>query len=607
MTRLAILATTAALATAAQAQDQDSFVLPEITLTAFQTPAEIGQTGATVDIVTRADLQAAGTTRVVDYLTTLPGISASSNGGFGTQTTLRMRGLPGQYVKVLVDGIDVTDPSGTQISFDPGALMIDDIDRIEVLKGPQSALYGSEAIGGVIAITTRRPDENGVRQAATVEYGSNASAKGSYSLTGRGDDYDFALTATRLKTDGFSAADEDNGNSEDDGAEASRVSASGSYQLGPDLRVGAAAFWQKTRADFDESFPAVADGIAPYVEVSRSKSRGARVFADYTIAGVNNHVSAQRYVIDRELTQDFGDYVTRGERTELTYKGDMQVHDQVTLAWGGTHSQETLDQGAVEADFIINSAFAEARLAATPDLDIALSGRHDHHSAFGSENTGRLALAWRVTDDWLLRAQIGTGFRAPSPYELYTPFYGNPDLKPETSRGIEFGAERKFANDGFVRATVFQSRITDLIDYDFTTSSYAQVAGDSRTRGVELSAAAPLTDRIRISGNFTYTDSEGPDGMPLNRVPARALNLRLEGDAGPSARYMLGLSHVSGLTDRGQDMPTYTVVNAAVEYDFSTSATGYLRIENLLDEEYQVVRGYGTSDRAVYAGIRASF
>ncbi len=607
MTRLAILATSAAFAGAAAAQQP--YVLPEITLSAYQTPAEIGRTGATVDVVTRDEWRASGATRAIDYLTTLPGISASTNGGFGTNASLRLRGLSDRYVKVLVDGIDVSDPSGTQISFDPGALLLDDVQRIEVLKGPQSALYGSEAIAGVISITSLQPHDEGTRQGAGLEYGSYGTVKGNYNLASKGRDYEVAVSATRITTDGFSAADENAGNTERDGAQATRLSGSGSYQLTPDLRVGAAAFWQKTRADFDEGFPAVADGTPPYVEVSRSKARGGRIFAEYTLGGVAHQLSAQRYVIDRQLTEDYGDYITRGERNEMTYTGDTRIDDRLSLAWGGTHSQETMKQTSegVDAGHIINSAFGEARFAATPDLDLALSLRHDHHSAFGGENTGRLALAWRVSPDWLLRAQIGTGFRAPSPDELYAPDYGNPDLKPETSRGVELGAERRIGDGGFARVTLFQSRITDLIDYDFTTSTYAQVDGDSTTSGIELSAAMPVTDRVRIAGNFTYTDSEGPDGQPLTRVPERALNLRLEGDAGTRSRYMMGVTHVSGLTDRGVDMPSYTVVNAGLEFDITPAATGYLRIENLLDEEYQVVRGYGTSDRAIYAGIRAAF
>ena len=169
------------------------------------------------------------------------------------------------------------------------------------------------------------------------------------------------------------------------------------------------------------------------------------------------------------------------------------------------------------------------------------------------------------------------------------------------------GIERSFANGASLRATAFRSVVTDLIDYSYATFHYEQIPGDSRSQGIELSGETPLGDRLRLSGNFTYTDTERPDGQPLERVPERVLNLRLDGDITDRSRFGLGLTHASGLVDRGTEMPSYTLIDASVEYDLTDRATGYLRVENLFDEDYQVLRGYGTSGRALYAGIRAEF
>lgn len=216
MSHRLLAATTALVAFTSPAlgQEAEPFVLPEITLTAYQTEAELGRTGATVEIATEEDLKRSGQTRLVDYLATLPGISATTNGGFGTTATLRVRGLAGQYVKVLVDGIDVSDPSSTQIRFDPGAMMTGDIARIEVLKGPQSALYGSEAIGGVISISTLDGAVPGTHHRAALEYGSYDTKRAAYSITNAGDRHALAFTLQHLDTDGFSVADEDDGNTE---------------------------------------------------------------------------------------------------------------------------------------------------------------------------------------------------------------------------------------------------------------------------------------------------------------------------------------------------------------------------------------------------------
>lgn len=606
MKRLAILAASTAAATipaAFSAQAQDAYVLPEITLSAYQTEAELGRTGATVEVVTKDDLDRAGDIRLIDYLATLPGVSSAANGGFGSQATLRVRGLASQYIKVLVDGIDVSDPSSTQIRYDPGALMTGDIARIEVLKGPQSAIYGSEAIGGVISISTLDAEQPGLYQRATVEYGSYNTKRGVYALTASNDRQAMALTVQHLDTGGFSIADEDDGNTEADGARSTRVTLSGQTRATDSLTLGAAGFWQNTDAETDSTFPALSDGS----DNSKSISRGLRVHADYDAGGARHSVAAQRSEIARQENYGGIIYPYDGTRTELEYKGSADIGSQVTLAWGGTHSQENFDGGGSSVGYITNSAFAEARYAATPDLDIAVSARHDHNSQFGSENTGRIALAWRPDDNWTLRAQWGTGYRAPSLYELYGAFVGTPTLTPETARGGEIGVEYAFDSGATLRATAFRSVVTDLIDYSFTSFAYAQVPGDTRTQGIELSGETPIGNALTLAGNFTYTDTERPDGQPLTRVPRRALNLRLQGDLSERARYALGLSHVSGLIDGGAEMPAYTVVNASAEYDLTDRATGFVRIENLLDEEYQVISGYGTSDRAVYAGLRASF
>lgn len=599
---LAILAATSA-ATALPATAQETYVLPEITISAYQTEAELGRTGATVEVVTRQELERAGKTRLIDYLTTLPGISATTNGGFGTQATLRVRGLAGQYVKVLVDGIDVSDPSAPQIRFDPGAMLTGDLQRIEVLKGPQSALYGSEAVGGVISISTLRADEAGTHKRAALEYGSHDTKRAAYSLTNSSDRHSLALTVQHLDTDGFSVADEADGNTEDDGARATRATVSARFEATDALTVGGAGFWQKTEAETDGDFPFLVDGN----DASNAISRGARIFAEYDTGGARHTVAAQRSEISRQEIFDGITYPYDGSRIEMEYKGSADVTPLVTLTWGGEHSHEEFEGDSVTAGYITNSAFAEARYAATSELDLALSLRHDHNSQFGNENTGRIALAWRPDTHWTVRAQWGTGYRAPSLYELYGAFVGVPGLIPETAKGGEIGAEYAFDSGALLRATAFRTVITDLIDYSFASFNYAQFPGDSRTQGVELSGETPLNDRLRLVGNFTYTDTRRPDGQPLERVPERVLNLRLEGDIALRSRFGIGIRRVSGMTDRDLPMPSYTIVDASTEYDLTDQTTGYLRIENLFNEDYQVLRGYGTTGRAVYAGIRASF
>jgi vitamin B12 transporter len=216
-------------------------------------------------------------------------------------------------------------------------------------------------------------------------------------------------------------------------------------------------------------------------------------------------------------------------------------------------------------------------------------------------------LAVRPAEGPVVRASLGSGFRAPSLYELFHPFYGNTGLQPETSVSAELGVEKTYDSGATVRITGFYTEIDDLIQYDFTTSKYAQVAGTSKTKGIEIAAEAPLSDTLSIFGSFTYTDARSNAGTRLMRVPTHDTVIGLDAQFGSRISAQATLQHVNGLTDLAGAMPSYTVANAVVTYDISDTTQAYLRVENLFDEEYQVINGYGTSDRAAFFGIRGEF
>lgn len=606
----AVLTTSAALilipALPAMAQDaaEEPTLLNEITLSANQTTAEVSRTGATVEVADARQIERAGNARAADFLTTLPGIAAFGNGGFGTATSLRLRGLGDSYIKVLYDGIDISDPSNPQITLNWGSILTGGLSRIEVLKGPQSALYGSEAIAGVVSLYSAPSDAPGFHQSAQLEYGSYATLNSRYAIAHNTDRANLSFSVQHFETNGFSVADENDGNTEADGARSTLVNLHGAVRVTDQVTVGAAFFWQDSDVQTDGSFPILADNA----DSSHAIRRGGRVYAQYDGDLTNHELSLQRSSTSREEVFGGFAYPYDGDRREITYTGSADVTPQSVVSWGASHSEETYQSsGSVAEGYITNSIFTEYRQALNPDTDLSLSARHDNVSEFGSKSTYRAALAWRVAEGWTLRAQAGTGIRAPSPYELHDVWSGNPDLVPETSKGYEIGVERDWINGANLRVSAFRNDIDKLIEYSNTTFKYQQTTGSSRVQGVEIAAEAPLTDRLTLTGNFTYTDSEGPDGRALDRVPRRMLNLRLDGEVTDRTNFGVTLQHMSGFNDGGAEMPTFTTVGALIEHQITDTTTGYIRVENLLDEQYQVIRGYGTSDRAVYVGVRASF
>ncbi|WP_339766155.1 TonB-dependent receptor [uncultured Pseudosulfitobacter sp.] len=598
----------ATLPRVALAQD-DAFDLGTITVSASQTPVETKRTGTVVEVAEQDDIEKSSSARVEETLDTLPGISVSGNGGLGSTTTLRIRGLPGKYIPVYIDGIDMTDPSSGQTSFGFGSLTTAGIDRIEVLKGSQSAIYGSEAIGGVINITTLRATEMGTQLRYSFEAGSYDTYSATFGVATKTERGELAFTFSHIDTNGFSAADENDGNDEADGYKGTTLFLTGAHQATDVVKLGFALNYIDSETEYDSFNP----GLTDTDDLSLITRKGARIYAEVD-GGVIQHTFSMNYSeTDREYKSG-GNSNFNGRRNELAYKGVTQM-GAVDLAFGASYTEEKSDVDGVKNTYEIASVFGEAQYAASEDVDLSFALRHDDHSTFGGFTTGRLAANWRITADTTLRASIGTGFRAPSLYELFDPLYGNSSLVQEESRSAEIGVEHRFAKDAQIKATVFYTEIDNLIDYfdpDGWTGPipgrFEQLQGASRTSGLELSGRVALGAGTDLFGSYTYTDGKDSSGNQLIRVPKHDFVIGVEADLSDKLSGQLVLNHVAGrANDGGNAMPDYTVVNASMTYDFSDTTEGYVRLENLTNEQYQTSYGYGTSDRAIYFGVRASF
>lgn len=593
--------------------------LEEIVVTAGLEETEASRTGASVSLLTEEDLQA-NEISLADSLARLPGLSFSRNGGLGATSKLRIRGLGSEYAAVRIDGLDVADPSATQTAFDFGGLATGGLSRVEVLRGSQSALYGSEAVAGVIDIRSFRPTDPGITGAASVETGSNDTWSGNLSSGLLTDRAELAFTVTRTITDGISSAAS---GSERDSFASTFATLYGAFDLTDTLRVGASALSADTVLDFD-GFGAI--GPVDSFDTTRGSLRGGRVFAEFSTGAVDHSFSLFQTTTKRETpvqeVWDIGYY--EGTQTGIAYLGGADLTEQIRLAFGAERTKEELIAGAgMPGSNETDALFGELRYAATPEIDLSLALRHDEPSDFDGKTTGRLAAAWRITDATILRGAAGTGFRLPSTYERFGG-YASEDLQPETSRSYELGVERLFGDAGSLEVTLFDTTITDRIGFDFAETScgsgfgcYAQVDGDTRSRGVELSGRMTIAEGWELFGNYTYTDAKTTDlGVETRsvRVPRHDLVLGVDGRLADGLIGSLTVQHVSDVMDTAvvfgnpdEPLDDYTLTNASVTYAVSDSADAYLRVENLFDEEYQTVRGYGQPGRSIFAGLRARF
>lgn len=589
---------------------QQTFDLGTIALSSSLSPVELGRTGTTVEVLEGVD-SGGNDTSVIKRLDRLPGVNSTSNGGLGTSGNIQVRGLPSRYVGVRVNGIDVSDPSSTQAQFNFGGLTPSGIERVEVLKGSQSALYGSESIAGVVNISTFTPEEMGFSGTAQAEGGSFDTYSGSFSAGYRAERGFIAFSYGRIETDGFSAQ---SFNDEDDGFEQTTVDITAEYDATDTLTFGAALRYRDGEVEFDRYIPD-ATGENFFTE------RGARVFARLETGAFVHTLSYSALQIDREDPASRYTRLFEGARPSLSYQATGELGARATLNFGADWTEERFllveaSNAELAGDEENTSLTAELLYAATDTVDVSAAMRYDDNSTFGGEMTGRLAAVWRAREDLTFRSVIGTGFRAPSLYERFSE-YGVANLQPEESLSFELGVEKAYGERGSVKATLFRTEVDNLIQFVYPStacaspwgSCYNQVEGETVSEGIELSGEYVLHDGVSFYGAYTYTDARNGNTR-LIRTPRHDVVVGLNSDFASKLSGYVDVRHVADIVPNvpaNNLVGDYTLVGAGISYDVSDTAEVYLRVENLFDEEYETVSGYNQAGRSVFLGVRADF
>jgi vitamin B12 transporter len=597
ITLLTTAALTLPLAAFAQSFEDTPYQLDEIIVSGSLTPVAASETGATVE---KLDGEETGdaTQSVLEVLDTLPGVSFSSNGGLGASSSLRIRGLNPRYIGVRINGIDVTDTSGGQIEYDFGGLTGFGISSIEVLKGSQSALYGSEAIAGLIDIRTDSAVEPGYNTTVELSGGSYGTYSAGISSVMESDTGKLSFGLSHVKTDGFSARASDN---EDDGYEATTLTFGLEQDVSDSVTLGLSGLYMTSDNEYDMS---TTDSSGE----STRDQKGLRTFARIQGDAITHEISASLFDTERSYpggyTEDYS-----GKRRELAYLGSTDLSALSTLTFGFEYTEEEFNiDGLTEKDR--NKAVKAEWLRSLDGFETSVALRYDDHSDFGDHLSVRVANAITLAPNWTLRTVLGTGFRAPSLYERYSP-YGKEDLKEETSRSSEIGIERSFGGGDFAKATLFYTEIEDRIDYDYATWTYNQVDGTTTSKGLELSGHYTLSDTLSLFGNYTYTDAKTA-GARAERVPRHDLVVGIDAVLNDRVSGQFTVQHVADIVPSSyapadHKVGDYTLVNAGMTYKLNDATALSLRVENLTDEDYETAGGYNTPGRSAYLGLKASF
>jgi vitamin B12 transporter len=597
--------------------------LPETVISATGLPTDANEVASSVTVITEEQIRRDQRRTLPDLLATVPGLSVVQTGGPGGQTSVFMRGTNSNHVKVLVDGIDVSDPSAPNRAFDFGPLMTDDIERVEVLRGPQSGLYGADALGGVISITTKK-GSGPAKWTATVEGGSFGTFNQSTQVSGGAENTNYAFTVAHNRTAStpvtplelLAPGERRNNDFYDNYTYSGKFGA----DLSDIFSVNFVGRYTDTKLRFTNdnfsAFPMVFPNTDQSISTSHQFNGLGEAVWKLFDGRFNNRVGfAYTDIARRNMDPASPLQFFDGERTKYYWRSDLALAKGQTLLMGVEREDETARTSSLTGSNGNTGAYTELQSAFSDRFFVASNIRHDENESFGDHNTWRIAPAFLILETQTkLKASYGTGFHAPSLNQLFDPLSGNPSLKPEESRGYDFGFEQSlFQKRLRFGVTWFQNDIKNLITFGPAPFFINENIGRAKTHGIESFVAAQVTDRFQVRVDYTHTVAVDADtGAELLRRPGNKTGVSAIWQPTKDLTLSTTALWVSGWFDfdRFGFAPApfktagYTIVNLAANYAVDQHVTVFGRIDNLFNEHYQLPIGFERPGLGAYAGIR---
>ena len=633
---LALTIASTANSSAAEAATNSAQYLPTITVTASRTPVDVNETASAISILSKAEIQQRNASSIADLLRELPGFAVSQQGARGAVTQVRVRGAEANQVLVLIDGVEANDiAQGSEFNF--AHLSVDRIERIEVVRGPQSALWGSDALAGVINVITI-PDgrtDNHHRLTVNTELGAfNSRAIGAtYQL--KDHHYQFSLGLYHYQTDGTNIARQ---GTEDDGYENTTFALNGNYLPVEELQLGFSYRKTRSSAAFDDIDYAVT-GLPVDADVSTDSIQTySRVSANFDMleGRLSQSLSFSRTDSDNtNLAAQTSTDSSRGTRDRIALQTDLYL-DQQTLTLIAEHETEDYSQrgsasflGDPNKDLTTrNRALAGEYRLNIEDLELSLSARQEDNSEFQDAFTWRTTAAWHSSDATTLLTSLGEANKNPTFTErfgFFDSFRGNPQLKPERARSWELGLRQRFDLRGIlVSASWFRSTLKDEIngfDYDSTANVFTASNNltESARQGIEIDLNWQVTDNLKLRGSYSYLDAkedtQSPDPQDEIRRPRH--HFAINGNyAWQRSNLNVAVIHTGAQLDDffppeppyqvRVNLKGYTLLNIAASHDFNSQFQLNFRLDNALAEDYEEVFGFRAPGRAARLGLSIS-
>ncbi|WP_141051411.1 TonB-dependent receptor plug domain-containing protein [Aliarcobacter cryaerophilus] len=602
---------------------QQTSYLDEITISsATKSEEKLKNVTANVDVITAEDIEDRKFKTVVEALNSLSGVSISSYGGMGTLSSVYLRGMKSENTLVLIDGIRYNNPYNGSVDF--AHLMINDIERIEVIKGAQSSVWGADASAGVINIITKSA-KDGTFGNASVEYGRYDSKISKATISHKNKSFDAKLSATRVDTDGFSAISSkssDADNFEDDGYRNTTVDLKLGYNFDDNNRVSTSYQTIDAKTNFDDilyasTSPWGIDSIASANSKAQTKIRNTLASINYeninNFATTNIYTNYSRFKNETKTEVGSNDSKNKTDIKEYGIKSTIPYLSETSSVTMGAEYKGFEDKEDInrkynnKAIYLTNTnKFFDDRTIFTQAL------RYDKYSDFDNKITGKIGIKQYITDELNISSNYGTGYNTPSFIQLYKTSWGggNPDLNPEKTKSYDVGFEYK----GF-SVTYFNTKVNNLIVSNASTSwKYKNIEGDSKFKGTEIAYKNSIIEDVFINLSYTNLSAKDSKDKKLQNRPSNKFNFGVDYYGLKDFHFNINGEYIGtrqsiNFDYNKPDVKTgnYTIWNAVVDYDISKNFSTYLKLDNIFNKDYQIFDGYATSQRAAYVGLKASF
>ena len=583
----------------------NSSEIENITIRSTRIPAGAKDIGSSLYIISEDQIKARGFKDAIDAISSAPGVTSKQNGSFGGVGTIRIRGASSSQTLVLVDGVPVNDSSSPAGGYNFEYLNTSNIQSIEVLKGSQSTLWGSDAIGGVINIYTKQPESTSF--GASAEIGSFGLKRGSADINFAGSNSRFRVSTSKTSVDGISKADEKDGNSEDDGFESESYSMSGSIDLDSLILKGSLSYME-SQVEYDSY--GFATGVQDGDERSNTDEFIGSISAIFDL--FDDKLQNSIFISQSDINRDYYSngsfsFGAEGKRELIRYQGNIEVNEFNKVAFGleSEESKVDVDESTIDGSFLLYEFRPNSKIIISTGI------RNDDHEGFGSKTTRRISGTFKPSDNLIIRSSWGEGFKVPtifqSTYFCCGATSANSSIRPETSTSYDFGFELFFneMNSNF-SITYFDQDINDQINFSFGVGGYENI-DKVNSEGFEIALDYQISKLMSFYLNYSYIDSVDGNGSSLFYVAKDS------GEAG--LIYEPNNSFSGSIIARynGSESSSYGKIDSWIRFDvngsYKLSGTNelYFRIENLLDEEYQQIFGYGTPERSGFIGLRSKF